>query len=84
MANQKVNLPDLVTLPRKDYLRLKQEANAYRFIATKMFELPLKDPVKDVMADFKATALYTDDFLTDMEEGLRKSSFSKKYAHQTS
>lgn len=84
MMNQKGKLAEIVSLPKDEYLRLKQEAGAYRFMATKIHELPLKDPVKDLMADFKSTNLYTDDFLADMEEGLRKSSYAKKYAHQTS
>lgn len=84
MMSKKGKLAEIVSLPKNEYLRLKQEACAYRFMATKMYELPLKDPVENIMADFKSTDLYTDDFLADMEEGLRKSSYAKKYAHQAS
>ena len=84
MANHTKQLNDAVTLPKQDYLRLKQEAEAYRSMAAKVFELPLRDPVDEVVADFRATDLYTDKFLTDLEDGLRKSSYAKKYAHQTS
>jgi len=84
MANQTKQLNDTVTLLKQDYLRLKQEAEAYRNMVAKVFELPLRDPVGEVVADFRATDLYTDEFLTDLEDGLRKSSYAKKYAHQTS
>lgn len=33
-----------------------------------------KDRIEDIMADFKVTNLYTEDFLRDLEEGLKKSS----------
>lgn len=48
-----------------------------------MFELPLRDPIDEVVADLKAIDLYTDEFLLDLEDGLRKSSYAKKYANQT-
>lgn len=34
--------------------------------------------IKKVVADFKATNLYTKEFLTDLEDGLHKSSYVKK------
>lgn len=83
MTNQTKQLNNPVTLPKQEYLRLKQQAQAYRAMVTKLFELPLRDPIDEVIADFCDTDLYSDDFLTDLEEGLRKSSYSKKYAHQT-
>lgn len=75
---------DTVIISRQDYLNLKQEAEAYRSMVAKVFELPLRDPVEEVVADFQATGLYTDEFLADLEDGLHKSSYSKKHAHQTS
>ena len=83
MSNQKATLHDVVTVPKKEYLRLKKQAQAYLTMAARMFELPLRDPVDEVVADFKATDLYTDDFLGDLEDGLRNSSYSKRYANQT-
>lgn len=83
MANSTRQLNGTVTLPRQDYLRLKQEAAAYRTMAARVFELPLRDPVGEVVADFRVADLYTDEFITDLEDGLRKSSYAKKYAHQT-
>ncbi|MFH1225951.1 MAG: hypothetical protein V1684_01525 [bacterium] len=35
--------------------------------------------INKVVADFKATNLYTKEFLTDLEDGLHKSSYAKKY-----
>lgn len=83
MASQVEQTKDAVTLPKKEYLRLKEDAQAYRDLAARVFELPLKDPVAEVVADFKATGLYADDFITDLEDGLRQSSYSKTYANQS-
>ena len=35
-------------------------------------------PVGRVVADFRKTGLYDEDFLSDLETGLRKSSYAKK------
>lgn len=83
MATQTKQLNNPVTLPRQEYLRLKQQAQAYRSMVAKLFELPLRDPIDEVTADFRDANLYTDDFLTDLEDGLRKSSYTKKHGHQT-
>lgn len=37
-----------------------------------------KDKIASIRADFKATDLYENDFLKDLEEGLKKSSIYKK------
>ena len=83
MANHPTPINDSIALPKQEYLRLKQQSQAYRTMAARMFELPLRDPIDEVVADFRATDLYTDEFLTDLEDGLRKSSYTKKYANQT-
>ncbi|MDP4010619.1 MAG: hypothetical protein Q8P72_00140 [Candidatus Roizmanbacteria bacterium] len=84
MINQNTTqLGDDVTLPKQEYLRLKQQAQAYQTMVARMYELPLMDPIGEVVADFKNTDLYTDEFLVDLEDGLRKSSYTKKYANQT-
>ena len=84
MANHTTKSNDSIILPKQEYLRLKQQARAYRTMTARMFELPLRDPINEVVADFKATDLYTDEFLADFEDGLRKSSYAKNYANQTS
>lgn len=83
MVNHSIPVNDAITLSKQEYLRLKQQAQAYRIMAARMFELPLRDPIDEVVADFRATDLYTDEFLKDLEDGLRKSSYAKKYANQT-
>ncbi|MEA3344527.1 MAG: hypothetical protein U9Q16_02525 [Patescibacteria group bacterium] len=83
MNNHTTKSKDVVTVPKQEYLRLKQQAKAYRSMAAKVFELPLKNIVNEVVADFRVTNLYTDEFLMDLDDGLRKSSYTKKYAHQT-
>ncbi|MCX6786203.1 MAG: hypothetical protein NTZ18_05175 [Candidatus Komeilibacteria bacterium] len=83
MATQIKQLNNPVTLPKQEYLRLKQQAQAYRSMVARLFELPLRDPINEVMGDFRNTNLYADGFLSDLEEGLRKSSYAKKYGHQT-
>lgn len=72
-----------VTITKQEYLRLKKQSQAYLAMAARMFELPLRDPVDEVMADFRATNLYTGEFLKDLEDGLRKSSYAKEHGNQT-
>ncbi len=72
-----------ITLSMHEYARLKQEAHAYRVLATRVFELPLKDSIDQVVVDFKTTDLYSDEFLADLESGLRKSSYPQKYGTKT-
>jgi len=38
------------------------------------FKLFQKDEIKSILADFEATDLYEENFLKDLEQGLRKSS----------
>ena len=37
----------------------------------------MKDPIGEVVNDFRKTNLYAEEFLSDMEDGLRKSSCAK-------
>ncbi len=68
-----------VTLPKAEYEKLKRQAETYRRFAARFFELALRDPVRDVVRDFRRTNLYTEKFLNDLESGLRKSSYAKRY-----
>jgi len=38
----------------------------------------IKDPIEEVINDFRKTNLYTKGFLADLEDGLKKSSYAKK------
>lgn len=73
-----------ITLPKTEYRRLQRQAQAYRRTAAKFFELFIKDPVEEVVEDFRQTNLYTNAFLKNLESGLRKSSYAKRYGHKTS
>ena len=83
MADHPIPASDTITLSKQKYLRLKKQAQAYRTMVARMFELPLRDPIDEVVADFRATGLYTEEFLSDLEDGLRKSSYAKRYANKT-
>lgn len=75
-----------VAIPKIEYDRLKREASAYRKFATHFFESAVRDPIYEVVEDFQRTNLYTKEFLEDLEDGLRKSSYSKTHgtkAHKT-
>jgi len=73
-----------VAVSKTEYEKLKRQATAYRRFAKKFFELIIKDPIKEVVEDFRKTNLYTKEFLKDLESGLRKSSYAKKYGDKTS
>ena len=73
-----------ITLSQEEYMRLKKQAHAYKTLASKIFELRLSDPIDEVVADFRNADLYEEGFLKDLDEGLRKSSYAKKYANKTS
>ena len=66
-----------ITLPRTKYEQLKKQAQAYRKFAAKFFEMAIRDPIEEVVEDFRKTNLYTEEFLKDLESGLRKSSYLK-------
>ena len=72
-----------ITLPKTEYERLRRQAAAYRKFAEKFFESVVKDPIEEVVGDFRKTNLYTEDFLKDLESGLRKSSYVKKHGNKT-
>ena len=73
-----------ITLPKTEYQRLKAQAKAYQKIMSKFFEFALKDSVKEVVEDFRRTNLYTEEFLKDLEAGLKKSSYFKKHGNKAS
>lgn len=83
MAYNKAQLKNKISVPKREYMRLKKQARAYRILAAKVFALPIRNPIDEVIEDFKETELYSEKFLADMEDGLKKSSYAKKYANQT-
>ena len=72
-----------ITLPKEKYEKLKRQAEAYRRFAAQFFEMAVKDPIKEVVDDFRKTGLYSGGFLKDLEAGLRKSSYVKRYGNKT-
>ncbi len=66
-----------VTISKKEYSQLKNQALAYRKMAKSLFSAVVKDPIAEVVSDFSSTGLYNKNFLKDLESGLRKSSYLK-------
>jgi len=64
-----------ITISKKEYKRLQSEARAYRAITSRVLDSVVHDTPDAVVADFRATELYTDEFLEDLSEGLKKSSY---------
>lgn len=77
---RRTNVKDSVTLSKTEYSRLRDQARAYRSLAAKVFELPLRDPIGEIAEDFKMTGLYSEYFLRDLESGLRKSTYAKRHS----
>lgn len=65
-----------ITISKTEYSKLKKESKAYRNVAARLFELIIKDPIKNIIEDFRASNLYSREFIADLESGLRKSSYS--------
>jgi hypothetical protein len=66
-----------VTITKEEYKKLQQQSKAYQKLATRLFESIIKDPIREVVQDFRDTGLYSKEFLADLEVGLRKSSYAK-------
>ncbi len=69
-----------ITISKKEYKTLKKQAAAFKVFASRFFEATVGS-VQDIVQDFRDTELYSEDFLHDLESGLKKSSYSKRYAH---
>ncbi len=67
-----------VTIPKKEYEKLKSQALAYKKMTKNLFSAVIQDPISEVVADFKKVGLYTPSFLKDLGDGLRKSSYVKR------
>ncbi len=67
-----------ITITKKEYQVLQRQAKAFRLFASRVFESTVGS-VKDVVADFRETNIYSDAFLDDLEDGLKQSSYAKKY-----
>lgn len=67
-----------ITIEKTEYDRLERELKTYRKFAERFFESVLEGSVSDVVQDFKDANVYSEDFLEDLEDGLKKSSYGKK------
>lgn len=68
---------DKVAIPKTAYRQLRRQADAYKKIAGSMHKLLLHDSVNELADDFRKTGLYTEEFVGDLERGLRRSSYGK-------
>ncbi|MDP3948831.1 MAG: hypothetical protein Q8Q17_02690 [bacterium] len=66
-----------ITISKTEYLKLRKQAEGYQKFASRLFESVIKDPIQEVVEDFRGTSLYTEAFLKDLEDGLQKSSYGK-------
>lgn len=66
-----------VTIPKTEYVKLRRRAAAYEKLLGVLFQAVARDPIDEVVEDFRATGVYTDAFLRDLGDGLRKSSYQK-------
>jgi len=59
-----------------DNLTEEERTKLLERLKTRPVELKpfIKDKIESILADFRATDLYEEDFLKDLEEGLKKSS----------
>jgi hypothetical protein len=67
-----------VVISKDEYQKLRKQAKAFQKLAGRIFESVITDSVEAVVEDFRKTKLYSDSFLADLEEGLRKSSYAKR------
>lgn len=71
-------MKDTIVISKNEYRRLQSQAQAYQKLAGQLFTSVLSGSIEEVVADFRKTNLYSDSFLQDLEEGLKKSSFVKR------
>lgn len=68
---------DTIAIPKTEYRRLRRQADAYKKIAGNLNELLLRDSVSELADDFRKTGLYAEEFVDDLQKGLRRSSYGK-------
>lgn len=65
-----------ITVQEEEYRKLKQQARAYQQLMAQFFESIPSASIDTIVKDFKSTGLYTNEFIADLESGLRKSSIA--------
>lgn len=71
------SIMNTITISQKEFNKLKRQSQAYKKLAARLFEVVVKDPVMEVVEDFRQTGLYSKGFLKDLQAGLKKSSYGK-------
>ena len=76
---KKIEIPMNTLYEIIDNLTDEERAKLLRRLEAKSIELKSfkKDKVESILSDFAATDLYEEDFLKDLEEGLKKSSINR-------
>lgn len=67
-----------ITVQQDEYEQLKRQAAAYKQLVARFFESVTEGSVEEIIQDFRKSGEYTDEFLTDLEAGLKKSSLAHK------
>ncbi len=69
---------ETIKIDKKEYKRLLKVESAYKKIVGEVYNSKLNDNVDDVVKDFADTNLYTAEFIKDLSDGLKKSTYSDK------
>ena len=69
----------MVTIPKEEYQSLIRQANAYRKIASGFAAQVIETPVAQVLENFRATKKYSNEFIADLEDGLKDLRKSKSW-----
>lgn len=69
---------ETIKIDKKEYKRLLKVESAYKKIVGEVYNTKLNDSVNDVVKDFEETKLYSTEFLKDLGDGLKKSTYFNK------
>ena len=71
-----------VTIPKKEYQHLLDKALRYEYLRQileeDIFASPPTKNTKEIVMAFKKTKLYSQEFLTSLENGMKRSSYFRK------
>lgn len=69
---------ETIKIDKKEYKRLLKVESAYKKIVGEVYNTKLNDSLNDVVKDFEETKLYSTEFLKDLGDGLKKSTYFNK------
>jgi predicted transcriptional regulator len=67
-----MRLMSRITISKTEYSKLRKESKAYQDLMVGLFEQIIKNPIENIVDDFRASNIYSKKFITDLESGLRK------------